>query len=51
MVSIILKPIIIPAMGGPNSDAKPWNNKSRPNAFVRFCKPNKSTNITDVRPT
>lgn len=51
---MILKTIIIiytPAMGGPKSEAKPWNNKSWPNALVSWFKPNKSTKITDVRPT
>ncbi len=31
--------------------AMPWNNKSRPNAFVSFSNPSRSTRMTDVKLT
>lgn len=31
--------------------AMPWNNSSKPNAFVSLSSPSKSTRITDVSPT
>lgn len=40
-----------PASGGPINDARPWNNKSRPNAFVSFSNPSRSTKMTEVKPT
>lgn len=42
---------MLPAKGGPISDAIPWNSNRRPKAFVSFSRPNKSTRTTDVRPT
>lgn len=40
-----------PAIGGPISEATPWNNSNKPNALVNFSRPSKSTRITDVNPT
>lgn len=31
--------------------AMPWNSNSKPNAFVSFSNPSKSTKITEVSPT
>lgn len=42
---------MLPAIGGPRRDAKPWKSNNSPKAFVRQFKPNKSTRITEVRPT
>lgn len=42
---------MLPAKGGPRRDAKPWKSNNSPKAFVRQFKPNKSTRITEVRPT
>lgn len=41
----------LPAMGGPTSEATPWNINSIPKAFVNLSRPSKSTRITDVKPT
>lgn len=41
----------VPAMGGPTSDAIPWNRSNKPKALVSLSKPSKSTRITDVKPT
>lgn len=38
-------------MGGPMSEAMPWNNNKIPKAFVSLSSPNRSTKITEVRPT
>lgn len=38
-------------MGGPMSEAMPWNNNRIPKAFVNLSSPNRSTRITEVRPT
>lgn len=40
----------IPPSGGPTKEAIPWNIRSRPKAFVKFSKPNKSTKMTEVNP-
>ena len=34
----------VPAMGGPISEAIPWNKSSKPKAFLNFSRSNKSTN-------
>lgn len=41
----------VPAKGGPTNEAIPWKSSNSPKALVNFSKPNKSTRITDVRPT
>lgn len=51
ILQIILHFILLPATGGPIRDAKPWKSNKSPKAFVRQFKPNKSTRITEVRPT
>lgn len=38
-------------MGGPKNEAMPWNNNNSPKAFVNLLRPNRSTRMTDVRPT
>jgi len=38
-------------MGGPTSEAMPWNINKIPKAFVNLSRPSRSTRITDVRPT
>jgi hypothetical protein len=38
-------------MGGPTSEAMPWNINRIPKAFVNLSRPRRSTRITDVRPT
>lgn len=38
-------------MGGPTSEAIPWNINRIPKAFVNLSKPSRSTKITDVSPT
>lgn len=38
-------------MGGPKNEAMPWNNRSKPKAFVSLPRPNRSTKMTEVRPT
>lgn len=38
-------------MGGPTSEAIPWNSNRTPKAFVNLSRPNRSTKITDVKPT
>ena len=40
---------IAPAMGVPIITATPWNNRSNPNADVRFSNPRSSTSITDSK--
>lgn len=38
-------------MGGPKNEAMPWNNNTSPKAFVNLLRPNRSTRMTEVRPT
>lgn len=42
---------LLPAIGGPRKDAMPWNNSSKPKAFVNLSSPSKSTRMTEVNPT
>ena len=41
----------IPAAGGPNMAAMPWNNKVKPKELVRTSRPKRSTRTTEVNET
>ena len=43
--------INIPAAGGPNMAAMPWNNKVKPKELVRTSRPKRSTRTTEVNET
>lgn len=49
--TIVITKTLLPAIGGPISDAIPWNSSSSPKALVRRSSPNKSTRMTEVSPT
>uniref|UniRef100_A0A1B0ALY6 Uncharacterized protein n=1 Tax=Glossina palpalis gambiensis TaxID=67801 RepID=A0A1B0ALY6_9MUSC len=46
-----LKLAKLPPIGGPIKEATPWKSNNKPKAFVSLSRPNKSTNITEVKPT
>ena len=43
--------IHVPIIGGPMTDAIPWNSSNNPKALVSLSRPKRSTKTTDVRPT